>query len=47
MTKAYTPHYVELEQRGLAAATGLDYLMVRRIHLIGEITKGRCSMFGA
>lgn len=46
-TKGYTPSYVEQEQRGIADATGADYKTIRRIHLIGEITKGRCSMFGA
>lgn len=34
------------EMQGLADATGLDFLMIRRIHMIGELTRGRCSYFG-
>jgi hypothetical protein len=33
--------------RGLADSTGLDYDTIRRIHMLGEFTKGDCSMFGA
>eukprot|EP00742_Colponemidia_sp_Colp-10_P022389 GILJ01026445.1.p1 GENE.GILJ01026445.1~~GILJ01026445.1.p1 ORF type:complete len:363 (+),score=54.21 GILJ01026445.1:115-1089(+) len=33
--------------KGLSAAAGIDYDLVRRIHFIGEITKGRCSFYGA
>jgi len=33
--------------QGLADASGADYLTIRRIHMIGELTKGDCSMFGA
>lgn len=35
------------EMKGLSDASGLDYDTVRRIHFIGEITKGRCSFYGA
>lgn len=35
------------EMRGIADAAGLDYKMIRRIHLIGEITRGACSFYGA
>lgn len=35
------------EMHGLADATGLDFDMIRRIHLIGEITRGGCSLYGA
>ncbi len=33
--------------RGLADGSGVDYKLLRRVHLIGELTKGACSMFGA
>jgi hypothetical protein len=33
--------------RGIADASGLPYKYARRIHMVGEITKGHCSMFGA
>jgi len=32
---------------GMADAAGVDYDTIRRIHMIGELTKGDCSMFGA
>lgn len=32
---------------GLADASGASYEMLRRVHMIGELTKGACSMFGA
>lgn len=32
---------------GLTDATGGDYKTLRRVHMIGELTKGACSMFGA
>jgi isopenicillin-N N-acyltransferase-like protein len=35
------------EMRGMADATGADYRKIRRIHYIGEITRGACSFFGA
>jgi hypothetical protein len=31
----------------MADASGADYDTIRRIHMIGELTKGQCSMFGA
>lgn len=46
-TKAYTGQYFMDELQGLSDASGVDYKMLRRIHLIGELTKGSCSMFGA
>lgn len=44
--KAYVSSAVLNEMRGMADATGLDFLMIRRIHMIGELTRGRCSYFG-
>lgn len=46
-TVAWTGEYFMQELQGLADASGQDYLMLRRIHLIGELTKGACSMYGA
>jgi len=33
--------------RGLADASGIPFHYLRRISMIGELTKGACSMFGA
>ncbi len=33
--------------KGIADASGVPFLLFRRIHMIGELTKGTCSMFGA
>lgn len=33
--------------RGIADASGVSIKLIRRIHMIGELTKGTCSMFGA
>jgi len=46
-TKQYTGDYFFEEMHGMADATGLDYKMIRRVHMIGELTKGSCSMYGA
>ena len=47
LTKPFTGHYFLEEMQGMADATGLDYKMIRRVHMIGELTKGSCSMYGA
>lgn len=46
-TKPYTGQWFFDEMRGIADASGVDYDQIRRIHMIGELTKGACSMFGA
>lgn len=46
-TQPYTGQYFFDEMRGLAEGSGADYDTIRRIHMIGELTKGACSMFGA
>jgi len=46
-TREWTGDYFWQEMQGLADASGADYLTIRRIHMIGELTKGACSMFGA
>jgi isopenicillin-N N-acyltransferase-like protein len=33
--------------RGMADASGADYHKILGVHMIGEVTKGSCSMFGA
>lgn len=33
--------------RGISEASGMSLKVIRRIHMIGELTKGTCSMFGA
>jgi isopenicillin-N N-acyltransferase-like protein len=33
--------------RGIAEGSGVSFKHLRRIHMIGELTKGTCSMFGA
>jgi hypothetical protein len=47
MTQNFTGNYFFAEIKGMADATGVDEKKIRRIHMIGELTKGRCSMFGA
>ncbi|XP_025105815.1 protein dcd1B-like [Pomacea canaliculata] len=46
-TDKYTGDYFFEEARGLAEAAGIDYKKLLRIHMIGELTKGSCSMVGA
>jgi hypothetical protein len=47
LTKKYTGNYFYEELHGLADASGADYHKILGIHMIGEVTKGSCSMFGA
>ena len=35
------------EMKGISDATGVDYNQIIRIHLVGEITRGSCSLYGA
>lgn len=46
-TRRYTGDYFEEEIRGLALATGVSEVIIRNVHMIGELTKGSCSMYGA
>ena len=46
-TKPYTGAYFHEEAQGLADGAGVDVKTVWRIHMIGELTKGSCSMVGA
>ncbi|CAF4857168.1 unnamed protein product, partial [Rotaria magnacalcarata] len=34
------------EIRGIADAANIDYRAIRRLHMLGEITRGRCSLYG-
>lgn len=47
LTKNYTGAYFFEELHGIADGAGVSYDDLRRIHLIGELTQGDCSMFGA
>ncbi|XP_066302975.1 protein dcd1A-like [Branchiostoma lanceolatum] len=46
-TEKYSGGYFLEEIQGMASAAGIDFKKVLRIHMIGELTKGSCSMFGA
>jgi len=46
-TKKYSGSYFFDEMKGLSDASGVDYDKIKYIHMIGEVTKGACSMFGA
>jgi len=47
LTQAYTGQYFFEQMHGMADASNVDYDTVRRVHMLGELTRGRCSMFGA
>ncbi|XP_078483757.1 protein dcd1A [Ciona intestinalis] len=47
VTKKYSGGYFLEEIKGLAESCGVDYKKILRIHMLGELTKGSCSMFGA
>jgi len=47
LTREFTPEYFFDELRGLSASTGVSQQKLEWVHLIGELTKGSCSMFGA
>jgi hypothetical protein len=47
LVKHWVGNYFVEEMHGLADATGLSYLKLRNIHLIGSLTQGKCSMYGA
>eukprot|EP00051_Salpingoeca_urceolata_P026450 m.477358 g.477358 ORF g.477358 m.477358 type:complete len:444 (+) comp20814_c0_seq1:1427-2758(+) len=46
-TRPFTGKYFFDEMRGMADATGLSFRKMERIHMIGELTKGACSLYGA
>ena len=47
LTKPYTNNKYYQEMKGIADGSGADFKVLRRVHMIGELTKGHCSMFGA
>ena len=47
ITLPYTNKKYYEEMRGIADGSGVELKYFRRIHMIGELTKGACSMFGA
>ena len=47
ITKPFTNKNYYEEMRGISDASGVSFKLLRRIHMIGELTKGSCSMFGA
>ena len=47
LTTPSTGPYIYEELHGLADGAGLDYKMLARVHLIGELTQGDCSLIGA
>jgi hypothetical protein len=46
-TRPFTGRYFFDELRGLSSSAGINFKKLERIHMIGELTKGHCSMFGA
>jgi len=46
-TRNFTADYFFEELRGLSLSTGVSQQKLEWVHLIGELTKGSCSMFGA
>jgi isopenicillin-N N-acyltransferase-like protein len=47
LTKPFTGSYIYDELHGIADGSGADYDTLCRVHLIGELTQGDCSMYGA
>ena len=47
ITQKYTGQWFKDEMKGLADGSGVDEKYIRRVHMIGELTQGHCSMYGA
>lgn len=47
LTEKYTGQWFKDEIKGLADGSGVDEKAIRRVHMIGELTQGHCSMYGA
>ena len=47
VTRNYTSPGIYEEMRGLADGAGVPLATVERIHMIGELTRGDCSLVGA
>ncbi|CAF3637461.1 unnamed protein product [Rotaria sordida] len=46
LVEAYIDKEIYQEMRGIADAANVDYVAIRRLHMLGEITRGRCSLYG-
>lgn len=46
-TKDYSPSYFFEELHGLSDASGVDYDLLLRLHMLPELVKAGCSMLGA
>ncbi|CAF2808927.1 unnamed protein product [Rotaria sp. Silwood2] len=46
LVEAYIDKEIYQEMQGIADAANVDYLTIRRLHMLGEITRGRCSLYG-
>lgn len=46
ITKNFTGDYFWQELQGMADGSGVSFDKAARMHLIGELTKGSCSMYG-
>jgi hypothetical protein len=47
VTRPYTGDYFDAELQGMADATNVTITTMRHVHMIGELTKGSCSLYGA
>lgn len=47
LTRDYSPPYFFEELHGLADASGVDYDLLVRLHMLPELVKAGCSMLGA
>ena len=47
LTKKHTGEWFEQEIQGLAKGSGVSVRDIQRLHMVGELTQGHCSMFGA
>jgi hypothetical protein len=46
ITMPFTPLRYDIEMKGMARASGVDYKDIRRLNLFPEITKAACSIAG-
>jgi len=46
-TKPYSPQYFYDELRGISDASGVDYQSLVQVHMLPELVKAGCSIFGA
>jgi len=47
MTRWYAPEYFFDEMKGIADASGVDYNSLVQVHMLPELVKAACSIFGA